>query len=377
MDIVLASPKIRTRIDAGSSATPSIAQEYRIGAVPGGDPNLDRHWAGLLVAYAAMSSVVSDQTVSLSPPLLQKLQLELYRRSRVEVWLLRLDTLHPQVSGNKGFKLKYALEEAQACGAARILSFGGAFSNHIHALAFAGFARGIDTIGVIRGESDYAGNPTLSDAASWGMRLHFVDRATYRRKAQQAFLSHLEGLFGPCYLIAEGGCGPLATRGCREILGQVPAEQLARFDLIAVAVGTGGTLSGLIASRPAHCRLLGFPVLKGAEFLFRDIRSQLADAGIADPGGWHLQLDAHGGGYGCVTTQLAAFLAAFERETGILLDPVYTGKMLLRFNQQVADGDVPAGSRVLLIHTGGLQGLRGMAKTLYDRRLAFQGALPL
>lgn len=324
-----------------------------------------------------MQTNTADTSDSSPPAVLQQLTLELYRRTGVEVWLLRLDRLHALISGNKGFKLKYALADAASSGLQRIVSFGGAFSNHIHALAYAGYERGIETIGVIRGEPEYAKNPTLSDAAGWGMRLYFVDRATYRQKSQADFLRQLEDRFGTFYLIPEGGCGPLATRGCSEILDWVPASRREGFDLIGAPVGTGGTLSGLIASKPARSRVLGYPVLKGADFLYRDIRQQLALAGVADPGGWELQLDAHGGGYGRVSSQLAAFIAALDRETGIALDPVYTGKMLLRFNQQVVQGEIRAGSRVLLLHTGGLQGLRGMAKTLYDRRQAFQGALPL
>ncbi|NVK41968.1 MAG: pyridoxal-phosphate dependent enzyme [Oceanospirillaceae bacterium] len=308
---------------------------------------------------------------------LQPLPLRLYRRAGIEVSLLRLDELHPQVSGNKLFKLSYNLAAAVAAGHRRVLSFGGAFSNHLHALAYAGRALGLETIGVVRGEPAYADNPTLRDASEWGMHLHFVDRQAYRHKTSEQFLTALRARFGDFFLIGEGGRGELALKGCGQILECLGPDVLARTDLIGLAVGTGSTLAGLISARPGHCRLLGFPVLKGAEFLYSDVRDQLQQAGVSDPGGWRLCLDAHEGGYGRVSPQLAAFVPSFERETGILLDPVYTGKMLLGFNRLVAAGGVPAGTAVVLVHTGGMQGVRGMAKTLYDLRSAFCGALPL
>lgn len=306
-------------------------------------------------------------------PALQQLHLDLYRRTGVEIWMLRLDAVHPLISGNKWYKLKYALRDV--AGLRRVLTFGGAFSNHVHALAFAGHAMGIETIGVIRGEPAYALNPTLSDARAWGMQLEFVDRATYRNKDDSAYQLRLQRRFGDFRLIAEGGFGPLGLVGCREILGDLGAA--ADFDLICVAVGTGGTLAGLIASRPENSCLLGFPALKGGDFLYRDIAQLLVRSGVDDPGGWGLQLDGHCGGYARVSPLLSAFMAQFRRATGVALDPIYTAKMVLRFNQMVAAGEVAAGSRVLLIHTGGLQGLRGMEKTLYDQQHAYNGGLPL
>ncbi|ANG62327.1 hypothetical protein A8C75_07390 [Marinobacterium aestuarii] len=312
---------------------------------------------------------------SVAVPVLQPLPLEFYRRAGVEVWMLRLDQVHPQVSGNKWYKLKYALQNLMERGERRVLTFGGAYSNHVHALAFAGKALGIETIGVIRGEPAYAANPTLSDARAWGMQLEFVDRATYRNKQDSAFEQQLRTRLGDFGVIAEGGFGPLGLAGCREIFAGL--DGVAGFDLICVAAGTGGTMAGLIATRPASSRLLGFSALKGGEFLYADIAALLHQAGETDPGGWALQLDAHGGGYARTSPLLAAFMAVFQHKTGVALDPVYTGKMVLRFNQMVEQGEVAAGSRVLLIHTGGLQGLRGMEKTLYDQGSAYRGGLPL
>jgi 1-aminocyclopropane-1-carboxylate deaminase len=312
---------------------------------------------------------------SVAVPVLHPLQLELYRRAGVNVWMLRLDQVHPQVSGNKWYKLKYALQDLIARGEGRVLTFGGAYSNHVHALAFAGQALGIETIGVIRGEPAYAANPTLSDARAWGMQLEFVDRATYRNRQDPAFEQQLRSRLGNFGLIAEGGFGPLGLAGCREIFAGL--DGVADFDLICVAAGTGGTMAGLIAGKSASSRLLGFSALKGGDFLYANIAALLQLAGEDDPGGWGLQLDAHGGGYARTSPLLAAFMAAFQHQTGVALDPVYTGKMVLRFNQIVAQGEVAVGSRVLLIHTGGLQGLRGMEKTLYDQGSAYRGGLPL
>ncbi|UTW13780.1 1-aminocyclopropane-1-carboxylate deaminase/D-cysteine desulfhydrase [Marinobacterium rhizophilum] len=306
---------------------------------------------------------------------LQPLELDLYSRAGVDVWLLRLDLAHSRISGNKWYKLKYTLQDLVERGERRVLTFGGAYSNHVHALAFAGQAMGIETIGVIRGEPAYASNPTLSDASAWGMQLEFVDRVTYRNKQDGAFRRQLRRRFGRFGLIAEGGFGALGLAGCREILAGL--QGVPAFDLVCAAVGTGGTLAGLIASCPQNTRVLGFSALKGGAFLQADIAGLLQQAGVMDSGSWKLQLDAHCGGYGRISPLLAAFMPAFTHKTGVVLDPVYTGKMLLRFNQLVADGEVRAGSRVLLIHTGGLQGLRGMEKTLYDQGHAYRGGLPL
>ncbi len=311
-------------------------------------------------SLAPMSQVQLPPFALSNPPHLQQLHLDIYRRARVEVWLLRLDAIHPHISGNKWFKLKYVLQNLIQQGQRSVLTFGGAYSNHIHALAYAGHTLGLETVGVIRGEPSSAANPTLADAQRWGMRLHFVDRATYRRRDDPDFLQQLHQRFTDFRIIAEGGFGPLALAGCRDILQQ-PGTSL-RFDLICTAVGTGATLAGLIAARPAHSTLLGFVALKGGAFLYEDIKRLLVQSQAPDPGGWQLKLDAHCGGYAKVTPKLAAFMAAFERATGVALDPVYTGKMLLNFNQMVAAGEVAVGSRVLLIHSGGCRGLEEWKK---------------
>ncbi|AWA28737.1 1-aminocyclopropane-1-carboxylate deaminase [Flavobacterium magnum] len=270
----------------------------------------------------------------------------------VTVYIKREDAIHPIVSGNKYRKLKYNLVEARAQGNAALLTFGGAFSNHIAATAYAGKEAGLKTIGVVRGEElseKIEHNPTLTFAVSCGMQLHFVTRAQYRQKNDAVFLDGLAKKFGDYYLLPEGGTNALAVKGCEEIL----TESDAAFDFICCAVGTGGTLSGIINSALPHQKVLGFPALKG-DFLKDEIRI------FAQSMSWELIPDYHFGGYGKVSTELISFLNGFSADYRILLDPVYTGKMVFGVMDMISKGYFPDYAKILLIHTGGLQGIQGM-----------------
>ena len=276
----------------------------------------------------------------------------------VELSILRIDQINTHVSGNKWFKLKYNLESAQSAGAKQVLSFGGAYSNHIHALAWAGNALGIKTVGVIRGEKEYADNPTLSDAASWGMELRFVDRKTYRQRTDPNFHQQLRRELDDFYLIPEGGSNAEAVKGCIEIVPSAVKDDFSPTHIVA-ACGTGGTLSGLVVGNP-EVKVLGIPVLKNASFLQDDIRSLIDSTGYVDPKNWHLDLYGHFGGYAKQSAELRQFCDDFFNCHGVLLDPVYTGKMMLRLWQLIEEGKFPSGSRIMAVHTGGLQGIRGM-----------------
>lgn len=266
----------------------------------------------------------------------------------IELYIKREDLLHAEISGNKFRKLKYNIQEAIHLGKKKLLTFGGAYSNHIAATAAAGRLAGIETLGVIRGEeleSKFMDNPTLRKAYADGMRFKFVSRADYRKKNEREFRANLTQEFGDVYVIPEGGTNLLAVKGCEEIL----KEQDAFFDVICCAVGTGGTISGLINTASEHQAILGFPALKG-DFLFEDIRK------FATRSNWDLILEYHFGGYGKCDGVLLDFLRDFELKTNIPLDPVYTGKMIYGIITLIGKGFFKPKTKILAIHTGGLQG---------------------
>ncbi|AXI04465.1 1-aminocyclopropane-1-carboxylate deaminase/D-cysteine desulfhydrase [Aquirhabdus parva] len=267
----------------------------------------------------------------------------------IQLHLKREDLLPPTISGNKFRKLKYNLIEARKQGHTTLLTFGGAYSNHIAAVAAAGQEHGFQTIGIIRGEEltdKIADNPTLAQALANGMQLHFVSRTDYRRKTDTDFLENLRAKLGEFYLIPEGGTNQLAVQGCEEIL---TVQDRANFDVICCAVGTGGTIAGIINSSAERQKVLGFPALKGG-FLFDEIRQW------ATRTNWDLCLDYHFGGYAKTTPELLDFIHDFQKQTQIELEPIYTGKMLFGIFDLIERGYFPAHSKILAIHTGGLQG---------------------
>ncbi|SHN77482.1 1-aminocyclopropane-1-carboxylate deaminase/D-cysteine desulfhydrase [Chitinophaga sp. CF418] len=266
----------------------------------------------------------------------------------IQASVLRLDLLHPEVSGNKWFKLRYNLEAAFAQEKTRILTFGGAYSNHIAATAAACRLAGIACTGIIRGERPSVLSHTLQEASLKGMDLHFISREAYRVKNETDW----NALYADAYVVPEGGNNALGGKGCEEILSLVNDTS---FTHIACAVGTGTTLAGLINSAVLQQEIRGYVVLKGATYLEQEIQSLLNPAPAPLPR-WQLLHQHHGGGYAKVTPALMEFIRQFYGETRIPLDIVYTGKLFMGFRQDVLDGMYPAGSNVLLIHTGGLQG---------------------
>lgn len=279
----------------------------------------------------------------------------------VALYIKREDTIHPFVSGNKYRKLKYNLLEAKKLGSKTLLTFGGAFSNHIAAVASVGEPMGFNTIGIIRGDELYNevnNNATLNFAEKFGMQFKFISRENYKQKTDLNFIDSLKKEFGEFYLIPEGGTNPLAIKGCEEIL--TPEDAI--FDFICCAVGTGGTISGLInCSKPSQ-QVLGFPSLKG-DFLKEQISK------FANKANWELKTDYHFGGYGKINAELIAFINQFKKENNIALDPVYTGKMLFGIFDLIAKGYFAKGSKILVIHTGGLQGIAGMNAILKKKNL--------
>ncbi|WP_396158524.1 1-aminocyclopropane-1-carboxylate deaminase/D-cysteine desulfhydrase [Flavobacterium sp.] len=270
----------------------------------------------------------------------------------IELFIKREDQLHPIISGNKFRKLKYNLAEAKRLGYKKLLTFGGAFSNHIVAVAGAGKEFGFETIGIIRGEElqeKIEENPSLSVAQQFGMKLVFVSRDAYRLKETPEFIKEMKSQFGDFYLLPEGGTNELAIKGCEEIL----SEDDIQFSHICSSIGTGGTISGIINSAASHQNIIGFSSLKG-DFLQNDI------AKFANQKNWSVNCEYHFGGYGKVTNELIEFINTFYLEHAIRLDPIYTGKMMLGIFVLIQKDFFPPNSKILAIHTGGLQGIAGM-----------------
>ena len=281
--------------------------------------------------------------------------------SRIELFIKREDAIHPFISGNKYRKLKYNLEAAKKLGFTKLLTFGGAYSNHIAAVAFAGKEFDFETIGVIRGEElkdKIQENSTLLFAESCSMQFDFVSRNDYRHKNSETFIESLKQKHQDFYLIPEGGTNNLAVKGAEEIL----TETDSYFDFICCAVGTGGTISGLINCSQPSQQILGFPALKG-DFLQEDISKFVTKKN------WSLISDYHFGGYAKINADLVHFINRFKKENNIPLDPVYTGKMMFGVFDMIEKGYFPKGSKILAIHTGGLQGITGMNKTLKQKNL--------
>ena len=263
------------------------------------------------------------------------------------VTVRRLDAIHPQISGNKFFKLKYNFLEAQAQGFQHVLTFGGAFSNHIAATAFAAHYFGFKSVGIIRGEElkDKPLNATLATAQALGMQLHFVSREEYRKKSEPEYLKQLNTQFSAHYIIPEGGTNTFAIQGCREILTPNDAE----FDLICCAVGTGGTITGLIEACLPHQQVLGFSALKG-DFLTQYISKQ------TNKKNWQITDAYCFGGYAKAPKELLAFITAFEHTHQVPLEQIYTAKMFYGLADLLHQEKISSTTRILVIHSGGLQG---------------------
>ncbi len=290
--------------------------------------------------------------------LTQEIQVD---NASVKVFIRREDLIHPFVSGNKFRKLKYNLLQAKKENQHTLLTFGGAYSNHIAATAFAGKEHGFQTVGVIRGEeleTKIHENPTLLFAQDCGMKFEFVSRDAYRMKDTANFIENLREKHGSFYLVPEGGTNEFAVNGCEEILNKADED----YDFICCAVGTGGTISGLINGSFEGQKVLGFPALKG-DFLQKDIRN------FAKNNNFSLLNEYHFGGYGKVTSELIEFINSFYKKNKIPLDPIYTGKMVFGVIDLIQKDYFPKNAKILLIHTGGLQGVAGMNIQLKNKKL--------
>lgn len=269
----------------------------------------------------------------------------------IELWVKRDDLLHPVISGNKWRKLKYILDHALSLGAHTLISMGGAYSNHLHALAYVGRELGLKTVGLIRGEQPDTLNPTLADMRNWGMELKFVSRSDYRDLRHYKDRQDLPGINPRQYWLPEGGAQALALKGVAELVREIDMP----YDMLCVPCGTGTTLAGIIEAVPESVSVMGFAALKNAGFLTADVESLLS----RPYANWQINPDYHFGGFAQVNAGLMAFIEAFELKTHVPLEPVYTGKMLYGLYDLIAQGCFKPGQRIIAVHTGGLQGKRG------------------
>lgn len=290
------------------------------------------------------------------PSPLQQVQLPLLNKYGIRLFIKRDDLIHPHVQGNKWRKLKFNLIEARTKRYQTLLTFGGAYSNHIYATAAAAQAFGFNAIGVIRGKKPSVLSATLQFALSAGMQLHFVERAAYGDKA--SLTDKLREAYGDFCMIPEGGTNLLALKGVEEMMIEMDAE----FDYYCAAVGTGGTLAGMIAALRGRGKVTGFSSLKGEDTLTAGINELVRGYTGSRYHNFNINFDYHFGGYARVQPELITFIRQFKKDTGIQLEPVYTGKMLYGLFDLIMKGYFPAGSRVVAIHTGGLQGLAGFSE---------------
>ena len=293
--------------------------------------------------------------IALQPSPVQEIRDDLLIEKNIRLFIKRDDLLHDQISGNKIRKLKYNLLQAHSEGHHTLLTFGGAYSNHIYAVAAAGEIYGFKTIGVIRGEPYPDLNPTLEFAISKGMHLHYISRAKYRNKYFAESVSELKNMFGEFYMIPEGGTNLLALKGCTEIIDEIDIP----YDFITSCCGTGGTLAGIIAGLNGNHHAVGFPVLKGVEYLRKEIQDYIKKYNEKVYLNWHLFMDYHFGGYAKYSKELVEFINEFKGRQGIPLDPIYTGKMMSGLYDLIRKDVFKKGSRIIAVHTGGLQGIEG------------------
>lgn len=282
------------------------------------------------------------------PSPLEELHDDRLGRAGLRLYLKRDDQIHADIPGNKWRKLKYNLKAASEQGHGTLLTFGGAYSNHITATAAAGRHLGFSTIGVIRGEEHQPLNSSLSDAIRHGMRLTYLSRTAYRHKESPELADALHDQFGPFYLLPEGGSNAAAARGCAEI----PDEIRVPFDVICCPCGTGGTLAGLAHGLRAGQRAVGFSALRGGQFLAADVTALQRAAFGASPANWSIEHDFHFGGFARREPALDGFIASFRERHGLALDWVYVAKMIYGIFALAGRGAFASGTTVVAVITG-------------------------
>lgn len=311
--------------------------------------------------------MLSDFADGLTSSPLQQLDSRLLKNAGIELYIKRDDLLHPLFGGNKWRKLKYNLIRAKEDNFDTLLTFGGAWSNHIYATAAAGRHFGFKTIGLIRGEKHTPLNTTLAFAEEYGMQLHYVDRLEYRQKNSPEYIEKLKLRFGNVYILPEGGSNSLALKGCAEIVSEIDIP----FDIICCASGTGATLAGIASAltasdnkaRTKHEKMaIGFSALKGGDFLTDEVTAFLSgikDGDAAHATNWRIEDRYHFGGYAKINAALVQFMHEFQSQFDITLDAVYTGKMLYGLFELIKSRSFKPGTKIIAVHSGGLQGNKG------------------
>lgn len=279
--------------------------------------------------------------------IIQKLRADLFKEKQVEVFVMRDDLPDPVLSGNKARKLKYNLEKAREEKHDTLLTFGGAYSNHIAAVAAGGMQNGFKTIGIIRGEEN--SNITLSRAAKHGMLLHFVNREFYRKKNSAEMNKYLEEKFGRFYLIPEGGANEEGFKGCCEIVNDISTD----FDYIICPCGTGTTLAGIASALKPHQQAIGISVLKNNYSIEEAVKKFHGNESHETR--WQVMHDYHFGGYAKTSEDLDLFIKDFTSLTAIPTEPVYTGKMFFALYDLAGKGFFSQKSKIVVVHTGGMQ----------------------
>ena len=289
--------------------------------------------------------------------LIQKVQHSLLGKSGISLSMARADLIHPLASGNKIYKLMPNIDFAKANGYTELLSFGGAFSNHIHALALMAKKHHLKSIGIIRGAEAYRNNPTLQDVERAGMQLAFVSRQDYKRRDDESYLQTLQQRYPKALIIPEGGSSQYAIEGCAQLIREMNKIQCS--DVVTVACGTGATVAGLVCGASRNQAVIGYAILRDEslqarveDFIHTENKNRCSKKLNIEPADY--------GGYAKFDERLLDFIFDWLDQTGILLDPIYTSKMCMKLMQQIESGEFKAGTSITMIHSGGLQGWRGM-----------------
>ncbi len=303
---------------------------------------------------------LSINQIAFSNSPLQQLDSPFLDEANIQLYVKRDDLLHPKFGGNKWRKLKYNLISARENNVNTLLTFGGAWSNHIYATAAAGKHFGFNTIGIIRGEQSETPSETLLFAEKCGMHLHYISRSEYRQKNRNDFLQAIRKKFNSPYILPEGGSNALAIKGCEEIIDEINMDIDAPFDAICCASGTGATLAGLVNKIKTEQMAIGFSALKNGNFLIDDVNAFLREKKTkSTTNSWRIETEFHFGGYAKITPELINFIQTFQAQYNIPLDVIYTGKMFYGLFSLIKRKHFLPGSKIIAIHTGGLQGNKG------------------
>jgi len=297
------------------------------------------------------------------PSPIQAFDIPIYRERGIQLLVKREDLIHPHIAGNKWRKLKFNLKKAKDLGKNTLVTFGGAYSNHIYATAAAGQYFGFQTIALVRGEAHETLNPTLDFATSAGMEIRYLSRTAYRDKEKALAQESLDG--PEYYVLPEGGTNALALPGCAEIATEITSQLTSLPDYIGLCCGTGGTMAGLLAGLNGQSQVLGFSVLKGdfhrplIEDLLAQHQKEKGSTNFSIPQNWSIEKEHHLGGYARFNPELIDFINRYRRAFQLPLDPIYTAKMFFGLEKMVRENYLKVGSTILAIHTGGLQGVAG------------------